>query len=69
MMIDEQARQLDSLTSEVTAQGRLIDMRLRYIDRLEKQVGYSLVLLFLLLLQQQSLVIVNKSLAYTLLNE
>lgn len=45
--IDKRARQLASLTSQVSAQGRLIDRRLQYIDDLETQVGHHGVLTFL----------------------
>ncbi|TKS84161.1 hypothetical protein D9C73_019065 [Collichthys lucidus] len=37
VIIDKQARRLAGLTSEVSAQDRLIDRRLQYIERLEKQ--------------------------------
>ncbi|KAE8284824.1 hypothetical protein D5F01_LYC16265 [Larimichthys crocea] len=37
VLIDKQARRLAGLTSEVSAQDRLIDRRLQYIERLEKQ--------------------------------
>ncbi|KAG8010879.1 Phosphatidylinositol 4-phosphate 5-kinase type-1 beta [Nibea albiflora] len=37
VIIDKQARRLAGLTSEVSARDRLIDRRLQYIERLEKQ--------------------------------
>lgn len=45
--VDKRARQLASLTSQVSAQGRLIDRRLQYIDDLETQVGHHGALTFL----------------------
>lgn len=38
--MDKQARQLASLTSEVSARDRLINRRLQHIEQLEKQVGF-----------------------------
>ncbi|KAM8744394.1 uncharacterized protein AB9X84_018375 isoform 1-T2 [Acanthopagrus schlegelii] len=40
-VVDKQARRLASLTSLVSAQDRLLDRRLQYIDHLEKQVSPS----------------------------
>ncbi|XP_069563362.1 coiled-coil domain-containing protein 157-like [Brachyistius frenatus] len=39
VLLDEQARQLASLTAEVSARERLIDRRLQHIEHLEKQLS------------------------------
>ncbi|KAL6097145.1 uncharacterized protein ACO6RY_06305 [Pungitius sinensis] len=41
-IMDQQARRLASLTSEVSARDRMIDRRLRHINQLEKRVAKSL---------------------------